>query len=145
MPLGVPELLHDGLAWPALLSRHCKMAQGSQPPEGTRQNVTVRRIARRTVVVMRRQLRVTLTLMLILTLTVTLTLILTLTPIDTGSCQDYGPSLGTLRIRCLVLRTQKGTLVLTTTHTNTTRFLSSPFIKRVPFFLLFGCNRKTPN
>ena len=81
MPLGVPELLHDGLAWPALLSRHCKMAQGSQPPEGTRQNVTVRRIARRTVVVMRRQLRVTLTLMLILTLTVTLTLILTLTPI----------------------------------------------------------------
>ena len=34
-----------------------------------------------------------------------------------GSCQNYGPFLGTLNNRCrTILRTQKGTLILTTTH-----------------------------
>ena len=34
-----------------------------------------------------------------------------------GGCQNYGPSLGTLNIRCrITVRTQKGTLILTTTH-----------------------------
>ena len=34
-----------------------------------------------------------------------------------GSCQNYGPFLGTLNIRCRIrLRTQKGTLILTTTQ-----------------------------
>ena len=34
-----------------------------------------------------------------------------------GSCQNYGPFLGTLNIRCrIILRTQKGTIILTTTH-----------------------------
>ena len=34
-----------------------------------------------------------------------------------GSCQNYGPFLGTLNIRCrIILGTQKGTLILTTTH-----------------------------
>ena len=34
-----------------------------------------------------------------------------------GGCQNYGPFLGTLNIRCrTIIRTQKVTLILTTTH-----------------------------
>ena len=34
-----------------------------------------------------------------------------------GSCQNQGPSLGTLNSRCrIILGTQKGTRILTTTH-----------------------------
>ena len=34
-----------------------------------------------------------------------------------GSCQNDGPFLGTLNIRCrILLRTQEGTIILTTTH-----------------------------
>ena len=34
-----------------------------------------------------------------------------------GGCQNYGPFLGTLNIRCrIIIRTQKGTLILTTTQ-----------------------------
>ena len=34
-----------------------------------------------------------------------------------GGCQNYGPFLGTLNIRCrTILRTPKGTIILTTTH-----------------------------
>ena len=34
-----------------------------------------------------------------------------------GSCQNYGPFLGTLHIRCrIILGIQKGTTILTTTH-----------------------------
>ena len=34
-----------------------------------------------------------------------------------GGCQNYGPFWGTLNIRCrIVIGTQKGTLILTTTH-----------------------------
>ena len=34
-----------------------------------------------------------------------------------GSCQKYGPFLGTLNIRCRTkLGTAKGTIILTTTH-----------------------------
>ena len=34
-----------------------------------------------------------------------------------GGCQNYGPCLGTLNIRCrIIIRTQKGTIILTTTH-----------------------------
>ena len=34
-----------------------------------------------------------------------------------GGCQNYGPLLGTLNNRCrIIIRTQKGTLILTTTH-----------------------------
>ena len=34
-----------------------------------------------------------------------------------GSCQNYGPFLDTLDIRCrIIIGTQKGTLILTTTH-----------------------------
>ena len=33
-----------------------------------------------------------------------------------GGCQNYGPLFGTLNIRCrMIIRTQKGTLILTTT------------------------------
>ena len=36
-----------------------------------------------------------------------------------GSCQNYGPFLGTLNTRCrIIIRTQKGTIILTTTHVN---------------------------
>ena len=36
---------------------------------------------------------------------------------DMGSCQNYGPLLGTLNTRCrTIIGTQKGTLILTTTH-----------------------------
>ena len=33
-----------------------------------------------------------------------------------GGCQNYGPFLGTLKIRCRTIIGQKGTIVLTTTH-----------------------------
>ena len=34
-----------------------------------------------------------------------------------GGCQNYGPFLGTLNIRCrIIIGTQKGTTILTTTH-----------------------------
>ena len=34
-----------------------------------------------------------------------------------GGCQNYGPFLGTLNIRCrTIIGTQKGTLILTTPH-----------------------------
>ena len=34
-----------------------------------------------------------------------------------GSCQNYGPFWGTLNNRCrIIIRTQKGTIILTTTH-----------------------------
>ena len=34
-----------------------------------------------------------------------------------GGCQNYGPFLGTLNIRCrTIIGTQKGTMILTTTH-----------------------------
>ena len=34
-----------------------------------------------------------------------------------GSCQNSGPFLGTLNIGCgITIRTQKGTIILTTTH-----------------------------
>ena len=36
---------------------------------------------------------------------------------DMGSCPNYGPVLGALNNRCrIILRTQKGTIILTTTH-----------------------------
>ena len=45
-----------------------------------------------------------------------------------GSCQNYGPFLGTLNNRCrIIIRTQKGTIILTTTHI---RF-------RPPVYMLF--------
>ena len=38
-------------------------------------------------------------------------------PIHLGGCQNYGPFLGTLNIRCRILiGTQKGTIILTTPH-----------------------------
>ena len=34
-----------------------------------------------------------------------------------GGCQDYGPFLGTLNIRCrIIIGIQKGTIILTATH-----------------------------
>ena len=37
--------------------------------------------------------------------------------VQVGSCQNYGPFLGTLNIKCRILiRTQKGTIILTATH-----------------------------
>ena len=36
---------------------------------------------------------------------------------DMGGCQNYGPFLGTLNIRCrIIIGTQKGAIILTTTH-----------------------------
>ena len=35
-----------------------------------------------------------------------------------GGCQNYGPFLGTLNMRCrIIVGTPKGTIILTTTHT----------------------------
>ena len=46
-----------------------------------------------------------------------------------GSCQNYGPFLGTQNNRCrIVLETQKGTLILTTTHMRPS--FDAPFISR---------------
>ena len=37
---------------------------------------------------------------------------------DMAGCQNVGPFLGTLNIRCsIILRTPKGTMILTTIHT----------------------------
>ena len=34
-----------------------------------------------------------------------------------GGCQNYGPFLGTLNIRCrIIIGIQKGTIIVTTTH-----------------------------
>ena len=34
-----------------------------------------------------------------------------------GGCQHYGPSLGTLNVRCrIIIRIQNGTIILTTAH-----------------------------
>ena len=39
------------------------------------------------------------------------------TEMHVGSCQNYGPFLGTLNNRCrTIIGTQKGTIILTTTH-----------------------------
>ena len=39
-----------------------------------------------------------------------------------GGCQNCGPFLGTLNIRCRnIVRAQKGTLILTTTHAGSLR------------------------
>ena len=36
-----------------------------------------------------------------------------------GGCQNYGPFLGTLNMRCrIIIGTPKGTIILTTTHIN---------------------------
>ena len=44
---------------------------------------------------------------------------------DMGGCQNHGPFLGTLNNRCrIILGTQKGTLILTTTHMNLETFLA---------------------
>ena len=44
-----------------------------------------------------------------------------------GGCQNYGPFLGTLNIRCRIIRgIQKGTILLTTNHIqNNAKFLRS--------------------
>ena len=47
---------------------------------------------------------------------------------DMGGCQNYGPFLGTLNIRCrILLRTHKGTIILTTTHMALDSSRSLPF------------------
>ena len=43
--------------------------------------------------------------------------LLLLVQMEVGSCQNYGPFLGTPNIRCrTILGTQKGTIILTTTQ-----------------------------
>ena len=50
-----------------------------------------------------------------------------------GGCQNYGPFLGTLNNRCpIIIGTQKGTIMLTTTHVG---FLKGP---RTSGFLSLG-------
>ena len=44
-----------------------------------------------------------------------------------GGCQNYGPFLGSLNIRCrIILGIQKGTLILTTTHVHTASHSAKP-------------------
>ena len=53
-----------------------------------------------------------------------------------AGCQIYGPFLGTLNIRCrIIIRTQKGTIILTTTHKYTYKVhltLQAGFMVRSP-------------
>ena len=43
-----------------------------------------------------------------------------------GRCQNYGPFLGTLNIRCrIIIGTQKGTIILTTTQLNSNSYRPS--------------------
>ena len=45
---------------------------------------------------------------------------------DIGGCQNYGPFLGTLNIRCrIIIGIQKGTIILTTTHMRSVPWLLS--------------------
>ena len=44
-----------------------------------------------------------------------------------GGCQNHGPLLGTLNNRCrIIIGTQKGTLILTTSHIGTLDPLGTP-------------------
>ena len=46
-----------------------------------------------------------------------------------GGCQNYGPFLGTLNIRCrIIIGSQKGTIILTTTHR---RYTSSALLPEI--------------
>ena len=50
-----------------------------------------------------------------------------------GGCQNQGPLLGTLNTRCrTILRTQKETLILTTTHMNSWPEIRKPYIPETP-------------
>ena len=44
-----------------------------------------------------------------------------------GGCQNYGPFLGTLNIRCrIIIGIQKGTIILTTTHMSSVFWVVEP-------------------
>ena len=72
---------------------------------------------------------------------------ISVSPIHMGSCQNYGPFLGTLNNRCrIIIGTQKGTLILTTTHIlqagSSSRFLDNlgcPLISGLGFGVYLGC------
>ena len=50
-----------------------------------------------------------------------------------GGCQNYGPFLGTPNIRCrIILGTQKGTIILTATHSHIYIY------KEICFIVFFG-------
>ena len=57
-------------------------------------------------------------------------------PCYLGGCQNYGPVLCTLNIRCrIIIRTQKGTIILTSTHLKDSSPRSnifSPTLESVP-------------
>ena len=49
---------------------------------------------------------------------------------NVGGCQNYGPFLGSLNIRCRIrIGTQKGTIILTTTHVESHNF--SKFVEKL--------------
>ena len=59
-----------------------------------------------------------------------------------GGCQDYGPFLGTLDIRCcIIIGIQKGTIILTTNHIRTTektrKWKVLRYNRDMPIWLLF--------
>ena len=55
-----------------------------------------------------------------------------------GGCQNYGPFLGTLNIRCrTIMGTQKGTIILTTTHVGF-RVVRFQVYRLKAFFFGFG-------
>ena len=50
-----------------------------------------------------------------------------------GGCQNYGPFLGTLNIRGrIIIGTQKGTIISTTTHIGTIIGIHSPTLPEAP-------------
>ena len=59
---------------------------------------------------------------------------------DMGGCQNYGPFLGTLNIRCrIIIGTQKGTIILISTHIPELRGIGLlEFTLHVPQRLLTG-------
>ena len=62
--------------------------------------------------------------------------------LDGGSCQNYGPFLGTLNTRCrIILRTKKGTLILTTTHVIVSFLLYCYCLQGLLCRVHKGCNR----
>ena len=51
-------------------------------------------------------------------------------PVHMGGCQNYGPFLGTLNIRCRsIIGIPKGTIILTTTHIRLGKACERPFTK----------------
>ena len=60
-----------------------------------------------------------------------------------SGCQNYGPSLGTLNNRCrIIMGTQKGAIILTTTHMTSSFHVACWFFKASIMLRVLGSRSK---